>query len=66
MMTRQNYEKLAAVLGSSVPRSILLDVTDRVAKVLAADNPRFNYDRFLAAVDKANMESEHQLELGNS
>lgn len=61
-MTRKHYEAVAAVIRDEVDsvsdlptvqavivRISLLNVADGLADVFAADNPRFDRERFLAA-----------------
>jgi hypothetical protein len=57
-MSRKDYRKLAAALAAVAveddhgPRdgaAVLGDVRRAIADVLAADNPRFDRERFLAA-----------------
>jgi len=57
-MTRRDYEMLAAVIAQeranpandhTLERCAIDSVTAAIARALAADNPRFNTRRFLAA-----------------
>lgn len=56
-MTRKDYEKLAAAMKHCKPESHVDPIADyqwqadvqAIAGVLAADNPRFDRKRFLAA-----------------
>jgi len=55
-VTRTDYVELAAVLAwahgtyeSIIADAVVADITHGLAEVLAADNPRFDRARFLAA-----------------
>lgn len=50
MMTKKNYEDLAAALSTGEDLYGFEFVVSEVAKVLKADNPRFDSDKFFAAV----------------
>lgn len=50
MMTRKNYQALAEALSSGTDSYGFEFVVDNVADVLAADNPRFDRDKFMVAV----------------
>lgn len=47
-MTRKHYQALANALANATD---LTDARERIADVMAADNPRFDRTRFLAACD---------------
>jgi hypothetical protein len=58
-MTRKDYEKIARMLAnlsvvtvSNVALVHRQTLIDRMADIMAADNPRFNRDRFLTACDR--------------
>lgn len=56
-MTRKDYQAIAATIaeakearpGSSTPEATREYIANRLADALAADNPRFNRAKFLAA-----------------
>jgi len=50
MMTKKNYEALAEALSLGADSYGFEFVVYEVAKVLKADNPRFDADKFFAAV----------------
>jgi len=50
MMTKKNYQDLAAALSTGDSLYGFEFVVSEVAKVLKADNPRFDTDKFFAAV----------------
>ena len=50
MMTKKNYQDLANALSFGADAYGFEFVVDKVADVLAADNPRFDSDKFFNAV----------------
>jgi hypothetical protein len=52
MMTKKNYEALADALAFGADDYGFEFVADKVADVLAADNPRFDRDKFMDRVFK--------------
>ena len=61
MMTRKDYVALAEAVRVSrfavKDRAAWESVRDNVAAVLAADNSRFDFDRFAAACENARAEA---------
>ena len=60
-MTRKDYVAIASAIlyaktkltPTAAPSTVLLFVADKIADVMAKDNPRFDRERFLcAALDK--------------
>ena len=55
-MTRKDYKALAAALNAEANNvepwlyPLIRDIATRMCDVFAADNPRFDADRFMAAV----------------
>lgn len=58
-MTRKHYIELAAMMARNRPAAtemsgaylLWLNIRDAMAGTLAADNPRFDHDRFVTACD---------------
>jgi hypothetical protein len=50
MMTKKNYQDLAGALSIGADEYGFEFVVDNVADVLAADNPRFDREKFFIAV----------------
>ena len=48
-MTKKDYEKIAEVLMEASPYTIRYVLVERFIKMLQADNPRFNEERFKVA-----------------
>lgn len=48
-MTRKDYIKIAAVINKITSVRQRNDTANAMASVLQGDNPRFDYDRFIAA-----------------
>ena len=57
-MSKKDYIAIAAVMasyheqGSAGVRLMVEHLADDLSRVFAADNPRFDHDRFLSAVKK--------------
>ena len=67
MMTRKDYVSVAQILNSfqdSIDKLTFEDLIDEFADMFAADNERFQFDKFYAACSKTELQELELMQSG--